>query len=791
MRRTHCGSADGNGDGDGDIHAALLKGSVNRKIREVHTEAMNARGRHATPRWWSFAPALIVVIPLVGFSLQEDDRRRIYTAAHQFGSNPLEAIHHAYRTIDGFLNKGNFRPVGRSLENIERIFVFASAETTGLPPHIAQGAIRLAIVSCLAIVAMLAVSAIARSARPPLGEHLAVTLYPMILGTTLVAANPSSPITRYPLLIIGSVVCILLTALVIARDDDMEPRPLSWHEPVLMALLGAVSAASYDLVYAAPPIAVAFAAARHVAAGRPISRLPRIAAFRRWTIYSGGFLAVFAPMRAVIAYRCSQRSCYSGSGVSLPGLPGEFGELAVGRALTGLPPVGWSYTSELLRLSDLEFGFTDFATNPLLVLLTTAITVLVLRITGRSIRPTRVGAAAGGKGCYPLPETDLMDGNGGVRPSAGIEAGYGHRLVPCLRLAACLGAFGAVTVLIPSAIASLSGRMQSTLPPVGMAWRETVLTQTGWSFAIAAAVLALIGTARSPRTLRVYVGFAATVLGVGLTFTLLTNTRLTYFDRTTSLSAITGEISMSVINIDHTHEGNLRRCGLIDTYTRIYPDPTRWTGGPQLRTQLDELMISLYGWPFCDPDALSDPLHLESITTIHMIQECVLDKSCVTRAQTAEFLARALELPPTPGGRHSTITAAFTDIANNPHAASIQALADAGLARGCTKTTFCPNQIVTRAQMAEFLATALELPLSAAEPPPSSTGPLPSSTPSTGYPVTTPVTFTDIADNPHAASIQALADAGVTRGCTKTTFCPDRIVTRAQMDKFLARAFGS
>ena len=87
-----------------------------------------------------------------------------------------------------------------------------------------QGAIRLAIVSCLAVVAMLAVSAIARSARPPLGEHPAVALYPMILGMTLIAADPSSPITRYPLLIIGSIVFILLMALVIARDHDMQPR---------------------------------------------------------------------------------------------------------------------------------------------------------------------------------------------------------------------------------------------------------------------------------------------------------------------------------------------------------------------------------------------------------------------------------------------------------------------------------------------------------------------------------------------------------------------------------------
>ena len=129
-------------DGDENAHTAptaSLKSDIHQEVHtettnphDRHTETTNPHDRHATLRWWSFAPALVVVIPLLGFSLQEDDRRRIYTAAHQFGTNPLKAILHAYRTIDGFLDKGNFRPVGRALENIERIFVFASAEATSM-----------------------------------------------------------------------------------------------------------------------------------------------------------------------------------------------------------------------------------------------------------------------------------------------------------------------------------------------------------------------------------------------------------------------------------------------------------------------------------------------------------------------------------------------------------------------------------------------------------------------------------------------------------------------------------
>ena len=88
-----------------------------------------------------------------------------------------------------------------------------------------------------------------------------------------------------------------------------------------------------------------------------------------------------------------------------------------------------------------------------------------------------------------------------------------------------------------------------------------------------------------------------------------------------------------------------------------------------------------------------------------------------------------------------------------------------GITSGCTPTAFCPNGLVTRGQMATFLARALSLP---------ATG--------TDY-------FTDDETNKHEANINRLREAGITFGCTATTFCPDGLVTRAQMASFLARAF--
>lgn len=77
----------------------------------------------------------------------------------------------------------------------------------------------------------------------------------------------------------------------------------------------------------------------------------------------------------------------------------------------------------------------------------------------------------------------------------------------------------------------------------------------------------------------------------------------------------------------------------------------------------------------------------------------------VTRAQMASFLARALGLSPAPG-------VGFDDVAESGgHGPNITAIAGAGITLGCNEdgSLFCPAATVTRAQMASFLARALEL----------------------------------------------------------------------------------
>lgn len=132
-------------------------------------------------------------------------------------------------------------------------------------------------------------------------------------------------------------------------------------------------------------------------------------------------------------------------------------------------------------------------------------------------------------------------------------------------------------------------------------------------------------------------------------------------------------------------------------------------------------------------------------------------KARVTRAQMASFLVRTLGL--TPGGPD-----AFDDDDGTGAEADINALAAAGIARGCGVRKFCPRKTVTRAQMASFIVRGFKLP--------------------TGG----PDAFDDDAGNVHESDINALAANGITNGCGTRRFCPRARITREQMAAQLRRA---
>lgn len=128
----------------------------------------------------------------------------------------------------------------------------------------------------------------------------------------------------------------------------------------------------------------------------------------------------------------------------------------------------------------------------------------------------------------------------------------------------------------------------------------------------------------------------------------------------------------------------------------------------------------------------------------------------LTRGQQASLLARALRLPP------AASASGLRDIAGTAHAAAIDAVVQAGVARGHADGTFRPDATVTRGQTATMLAAALRLPDAAAG------------------------GFNDTTGDAHARDIDALAAAGIVGGYGDGSYRPLSPVSRGQLATALA-----
>ncbi|MGH8947150.1 MAG: hypothetical protein ACRDVL_13510 [Acidimicrobiia bacterium] len=135
----------------------------------------------------------------------------------------------------------------------------------------------------------------------------------------------------------------------------------------------------------------------------------------------------------------------------------------------------------------------------------------------------------------------------------------------------------------------------------------------------------------------------------------------------------------------------------------------------------------------------------------------------VDRGAMAAFLRRALHLPPASRDH-------FSDDNRSIFESDINAIAEAGITRGCNppeNTRYCPNDVVSREAMAAFLRRALHLPSGSRD-----------------Y-------FTDDNRSIFQADINAIAEAGITKGCNppaNTLYCPREAVSRGAMAAFLRRA---
>ncbi len=208
-----------------------------------------------------------------------------------------------------------------------------------------------------------------------------------------------------------------------------------------------------------------------------------------------------------------------------------------------------------------------------------------------------------------------------------------------------------------------------------------------------------------------------------------------------------------------TGRANIQLPGGLDanlSHAAAAPDPTQLVTGSS-RDRPDDHPA------FVDIAASPHRTGIEIITTAAIAEGCGNADSrrfCpddpVTRGQMATYLARLLDLP-------AADLDHFTDDNGTTHENNINSLAATGITQGCDNHRYCPDQPITRGQTATYLARVLDLPAADLD------------------------HFTDDNGTTHENNINSLAATGITQGCDNHRYCPDQPITRGQMATYLAR----
>jgi hypothetical protein len=163
---------------------------------------------------------------------------------------------------------------------------------------------------------------------------------------------------------------------------------------------------------------------------------------------------------------------------------------------------------------------------------------------------------------------------------------------------------------------------------------------------------------------------------------------------------------------------------------------------------------------------------IEAVTFAGITGGCSTDPSLfcpdlnLTRAQMAVFVETSLGFPPAPSCSGTLFGDVNAATMGDVLCRFIEDFAARGITGGCGNGNFCPNDPVTRGQMAVFIEAALGNPPN----------------PCSGQ-------FADVnSANPFCGFIERLAGDGITGGCGGGNFCPNAPVTRAQMAVFLVAA---
>jgi len=567
---------------------------------------------------------MLVITPLLGLPFFSDQRIVMYHQYARYGVNPLDITRQVYLEIDHWISQGNFRPIGRFTQNLEQAAIFDIATATGLPPYIIQGIIRLLMIALLSYAATCFILALYRSAElgiqnatapatasdnatpPPLTKAYShctapVEIFPFLFAACLIVAGIQHPISFFPFLFISGAIAILAIPLHIASHTALSRTRIKIREIVATILLGGTVAAFHDILFILPLVCLVVLLLRGWIMGITVRGILRTNAFLRYLTFSCGFLTVFVPARIAIHNACKGQEediiegCHATTELALSG---SVVPISIGRAFSGLP---WERIGLILR-GDFDAGLRP---RGLLGLLSNTWTIIVIALM--LLLAVRAGHLLIDKQAQ-LYSSDTMQKDNASTESKGTERRVGTALIII-----GITLTGSSTLLV-----SVTSNLQEWdelgwgLDP----WRDTLMVQIGWAFALFGALHLLLLTLqesfltlRKSKVLRLpsvlinrsryllIAGSAAVLFGLTV-LTFVANDRYALTRRRDPESNIHNLIAVAAIDFDNTERGQHIRCQLLDTFNERAPSGVSATD-KFLRRELNRLARSEYGAEFC------------------------------------------------------------------------------------------------------------------------------------------------------------------------------------------------
>lgn len=178
--------------------------------------------------------------------------------------------------------------------------------------------------------------------------------------------------------------------------------------------------------------------------------------------------------------------------------------------------------------------------------------------------------------------------------------------------------------------------------------------------------------------------------------------------------------------------------------------------------------------PFSDNVNTADPFwkFVQSAWANEIMPGCTISTFCPANNITREQMAKYIVVAKLGSDFNppACTSPLFADVPCSSHYAPyINLLASSGVVAGCGGGNYCPLGNVTRQEMVVFILAAF---------------------PTTGIACTDPYIFTDV---PFSSSfcpwIERARVSGLTGGCTPTTFCPTQNVPKNQMATFLVQTY--